>query len=69
MKKSSHLLSAMALASVAGALGSKMLGGAMFQGPHAGGVIWQPFNMSSIMKARRENQRAKNQKRMRGFKH
>jgi hypothetical protein len=37
-------------------------------GLHAGGVIWQPFNMSMIDKARKENQRNKNQKRIKSMK-
>jgi len=56
----------LALAGIAGAL---MAGSyPLYRGRHAGGVIWQPFNMGSIMHARKNNQRNKNQKRMRGFK-
>jgi hypothetical protein len=66
MKAKSAMLSALAMASVAGALGS--VGNGMYFGPHAGGVIHQTFDMGLIMHARKNNQRGKNQKRLRGNK-
>jgi hypothetical protein len=39
----------------------------MYRGHHAGGRIHEQFDLGSIMKARRNNQRAKNQKRLRGM--
>ena len=42
-------------------------GDKMYRGHHAGGCIHEQFDMGSIMKARRNNQRNKNQKRLRGM--
>ena len=39
----------------------------MFMLPHAGGFVSIQFDYGSIVKARRNNQRNKNQKRLRGI--
>jgi hypothetical protein len=39
-----------------------------YRGHHAGGRVHEMFNLAEIMHARKNNQRGKNQKRMRGGK-